>query len=53
MYGQMAHDPLIQIQCFVQYAFPLANFLKYFVRKNWQGGDELLLRNGTLDNYAY
>ena len=25
----------------------------YFVRKNWRGGDELLLKNGTLDGYAY
>ena len=27
-------------------------FLKYFVRKNWRPGDELLLKNGTLDGYA-
>ena len=27
--------------------------LKIFVRKNWRGGDELLLKNGTLDGYAY
>ena len=55
-------DPLIQIQYFVHWAFPLANFfLKYFVRKNWQSGllllkngiKKMLLKNGTLDGYAY
>ena len=30
----------------------LSYFLKYFVRKNWRGGDELLLKNGTIDGYA-
>ena len=28
-------------------------FLKYFVRKNWRGGGESLLKNGTIDGYAY
>ena len=28
-------------------------FLNYFERKNWRGGDELLLENGTLGGYAY
>ena len=23
------------------------------MRKNWQGADELLLKNGALDGYAY
>ena len=23
------------------------------MRKNWRGGDELLLKHGTLDGYAY
>ena len=54
MYDQGAQDPSIQIQYFVQWAFPVANFfLKYFVRKNWRGGDASLLKNGTLDGYAY
>ena len=54
MYGQGAHDPSIKIQYFVQWAFPPANFSeKYFVHKNWRDGDELLLKNGTLDGYAY
>ena len=34
MYGQEAQDPSIQIQYFVQWAFPLANFFKLFLRKN-------------------
>ena len=25
----------------------------YFVSKNWRGGVEPLLKNGTLDGYAY
>ena len=53
MYGQEAQDPSIQIQYFVQIAFSVANFFKnYLLRKNWRGGDELL-KNGTLDGYAY
>ena len=28
-------------------------FKKYFVRKNWRGGGESLLKNGTIDGYAY
>ena len=53
MYGQEAQDPSIQIQYFVQWAFPFANsFLNYFVCKNWWGGDELL-KNSTLDGYVY
>ena len=46
----------IQIQKFVQWAFPLANlFLKSILwRKNWRGGvGELLLKNGKIDGYAY
>ena len=31
----------------------LAIFLKYFVRKNWRGGGESLLKNDTIDGYAY
>ena len=31
----------------------LAIFLKYFVRKNWRGGGESLLKNGPIDGYAY
>ena len=35
--------------------FPLANFFsKYFVRKNWRGGDELFLKSGDdTDGYAH
>ena len=28
-------------------------FFKYFVRKNWRGGGESSLKNGTIDGYAY
>ena len=28
-------------------------FLKVFLRKNWGGGGESLLKNGTIDGYAY
>ena len=28
-------------------------FLTYFVLKNWRGGDELLVKNGTIGGYAY
>ena len=28
-------------------------FLKHFVRKNWKGGGESLLKNGTIDGYAF
>ena len=43
MLGQGAQAPSIEVQRFVQSAFPLAtSFLKYFVRKNWRGGDELV-----------
>ena len=28
-------------------------FKKYFVRNNWRGGGELLLKNGPIDGYAY
>ena len=27
-------------------------FKKYFVRKNWRGEGELLLKNGTVDGYV-
>ena len=36
------HFPLLFLFC-----------LKYFVRKNWQGGGEALLKNGTIDGYAF
>ena len=43
MLGQGAHAPSIEVQRFVQSAFFMANlFLKYFVRKNWRGGGELM-----------
>ena len=42
MLGQGAQAPSIEVQRFVQSAFSIANFLKYFVRKNWRGGSELL-----------
>ena len=32
--------------------FPSYFFLKYFVRKNWRGGGESLLKNGTIDSYS-
>ena len=43
MLGQGAHAPSIEVQRFVLSAFSKAtSFLKYFVRKNWRGGDELM-----------
>ena len=33
--------------------FPQLFFKKYFVRENWRGGGESLLKNGTIDGYAY
>ena len=43
MLGQGAQAPSIEVQQFVQSAFFMANFfLKYFVRKNWRGGGELM-----------
>ena len=37
--------PSTEVQRFVQSAFFMANFFKkYFVRKNWRGGGELLNR---------
>ena len=38
-----------------QWAFPLAKlfFKSNFSRKNWRGGSELLLKNGTIDGYKY
>ena len=37
---------------FNEHYFSLAIFLKYFVRKNWQGGGESFLKNGTIDGYV-
>ena len=35
--------PSTEIQQFVQSAFSMANFFKkYFVLKNWRGGDEFM-----------
>ena len=31
----------------------LAIFQTCFARKNWRGGVESLLKNGTIDGYAY
>ena len=43
MLGRGAQAPSIEIQRFVQSAFSMAKFLKkYFVRKNWRGGSELM-----------
>ena len=43
MLGQAAQAPFTEVQRFVQSAFSIANFFKkYFVRKNWQGGSELM-----------
>ena len=43
MLGHGTQAPSTEVQQFVQSAFSLANFfLKYFVRKNWRGGGELL-----------
>ena len=53
MYGQRAQALSIEIQWFVQWAFSLAIFFKYFVRKNWRDGGESLLKNSKIDGYAY
>ena len=43
MLGQGAQAPSIEVQRFVQSGFSMANFFKkYFVRKKWQGGGELM-----------
>ena len=43
MLGQVVQAPSIDVQRFVQSAFSLGNFfLKYFERKNWRGGGELM-----------
>ena len=42
MLGQRAQVPSIEVQEFVQSAFSMAIFLKYFVHKNWRGGGELM-----------
>ena len=43
MLGQGAQVSSIEIQRFVQSAFSMANyFFKYFVRKNWRDGGELM-----------
>ena len=43
MLGQGAQAPSVEVQRFVQSAFSMANFLKkYFGRKNWRGGGELM-----------
>ena len=44
MLGLKAQAFSIDVQQFVQSAFSVANFfLKYFVRKNWRGGGELIM----------
>ena len=51
MYGQGAQAPSIEI-CSMS-IFSSYFFQKYFLRKNWRGGVESLLKNGTIDGYAY
>ena len=57
MFGKGAKAPSIEVQWFVQSAFSMANFFeKYFViqnRRGWRWITELLLKNGTIDGYAY
>ena len=53
MYNQEVQARSIEIQYFAQWAFYLANFFKYLVRESWRGGGELLLKNGTINDYAY
>ena len=55
MHGQEAQDPSIQIQYFVQWEIPLANFAsKYFERKyevyRWRW---IVMEKCTLDGYVY
>ena len=43
MLDQRAQTPSTEVQRLDQSAFSMANFFKkYFVRKNWRGGGELL-----------
>ena len=42
MLGEEAQAPAFEVQRFVQSAFSMANFFKYFVHKNWRGGGELM-----------
>ena len=54
MHGQGAQDPPIQNSTFCSMTIsPTYFFAKNFLRKNWRGGNELLLKDGTLDGYAF
>ena len=55
MYGQDAQDPSIQIQYFVQWEIPLADFsLKYFERK-YEGYRRrwIIVEKCKFDGYVY
>ena len=42
------------LNLFNEYFSNIKFFFKSILsRKNWRGGDEVLLKNGTLDGYAY
>ena len=47
--------PSIKFNYVINKHFPklIFFFKSIFSCKNWQGGGELLLKNGTIDGYAY
>ena len=54
MYGQEAQDPpQFKFNNLSKEHFSWLILLKYFVRKNWRVRVEFLLKNGTIDGYAY
>ena len=54
MYDRRAQAPQFDFNNFFSEHFPqLIFFQKILSRKNWQSGGELLLKNVTMDSYAY
>ena len=49
MYGQGTQASLLKFNNLFNEHIPKLFFKKYFVRKNWRGGVESLLKNGTID----
>ena len=45
--------PQLKFNILFKEHFSLLFFKNYFVRKNSRGGGESLLKNGTIDGYAY
>ena len=52
MYILGVHDPVLKFNNLFNEHFPKLIFFKSILsRKNWQGGGELLLKNGSIDSY--